>query len=374
VGPFYEKKEKMLSYYTRIFRSVEIDSTFYRYPTKEQIYGYNRTVPGDFVFAAKLPRILTHDKLLDQNLGVQQDLSRFLELMAPLQNSGKLGAILIQLPPSFTYESNLDNFTAFIEILPKEYDFAVEFRDSSWLRNDIWKLLSDHNVAYTIVDEPRVPSEVYVTADFSYIRWHGHGKNPWYNYRYTHEELEKWIPTIRSLGERVHTVYGYFNNHYHGYAPENCIEVLGMLEMTKPEQIQVKEKIVKYNSGKLSNIFTKTLEDYSVSPEKIDIENLVLELTDKGRLERSIAIKEEELKIGEVTEERVLADIRGYIIQIDIINRIIVHNCDDWKKSLDEKRLCKHLCKLFLSLQKEKSIQILRDIIDKKGIWKFQYV
>ena len=114
VGPFYDKEEKMLSYYTKIFRSVEIDSTFYRYPTKEQVYEYGHTVPGDFVFAAKLPKILTHDKHLNQNLGVQQDLSRFLELMEPLQSSGKLDAILIQLPPSFTYERNKDNFAGFV--------------------------------------------------------------------------------------------------------------------------------------------------------------------------------------------------------------------------------------------------------------------
>ena len=146
-----------------------------------------------------------------------------------------------------------------------------------------------------------------------------------------------------------------------------------MLELAIPEQLQVREKIIKYNSGKLSKVLTKTLEDYSVGPEKIDIKNLILELTDEGRLERSITIKEEELKIEEATEERVLAAIREYTIQIDIINRVIVHNCDDWKKSLDEKRLCKHLCKLFLSLQKENSIKILTDIIDKKRIWKFQY-
>ena len=112
-------------------------------------------------------------------------------------------------------------------MLPKEYDFAVEFRDSSWLRNDIWKLLKNHNVAYTIVDEPLLLPEVHITADFSYIRWHGHGKKPWYNYRYTNEELEKWIPTIRSLNERVRTVYGYFNNHYHGYAPGTVLKSWG---------------------------------------------------------------------------------------------------------------------------------------------------
>ena len=88
IGPFYEKKEKMLSYYTRFFRTVEINSTFYSYPTKSQIYGYYRTSPKEFVFSAKLPKILTHDKLLDPNLNIKKDLYSFLELLEPLKILG----------------------------------------------------------------------------------------------------------------------------------------------------------------------------------------------------------------------------------------------------------------------------------------------
>ena len=234
------------------------------------------------------------------------------------------------------------------------------------------KLLNDHNVAYTIVDEPLLPPEVHITADFSYIRWHGLGKNPWYNYRYTDKELEKWIPAIRNISVRVHTLYGYFNNHYHGYAPENCIEVLGMLELAMPEQVQVREKIIKFNTSKISTTSTKTLGAFSVDSEKVDVKNLILELTDEGRLERSRTINEEELYIEKATDEHVLATIREYTVEIDIINKVIAHNCDDWKKGLDNKRLCKHLCKLFLSLPREQSVQILTDIIDKKRNWKFQ--
>ena len=372
VGPFYDKKDKMLSYYSRIFKSVEIDSTFYRYPTKEQVYGYNRTVSEDFVFAAKLPKLLTHDKLLNPSLGVKEDLSRFLGLMEPLQNFGKLGAILIQLPPSFSYEKDHDNFSSFVEMLPQGYDFAVEFRDNSWLRNDIWKLLRAHNVAYTIVDEPLLPPEIHITADFSYIRWHGRGKNPWYNYCYNTEELEKWVPIVDRVSDSTQTVYGYFNNHYHGYAPENCIEILGMLQLALPEQARIKEKIAQYNLQKKQVVYEKKLEEFSLDT-KIDVRNLILELTDKGRLERSSTIKDEELSVVELTDERVFATIREYVIEINKINRIIVHNCDDWKKGLGNMRLCKHLCRLFLSLPKEQSVTLLADIIDRKRPWKFQY-
>ncbi|MGD0330676.1 MAG: DUF72 domain-containing protein [Nitrososphaeria archaeon] len=372
IGPFYEKKEKMLTYYSRLFRSVEIDSTFYRYPTKEQIYGYDRTVSGDFIFTAKLPKVLTHEKLLDKKLGIEQDLTRFLELMEPLQSSGKLGAILVQLPPSFTYESNLFNFKDFIEILPKGYDFAVEFRDPSWLRDDIWKLLKDHNVAYTIVDEPLVPPEVHITADFSYIRWHGRGKKPWYNFVYTNEELERWIPNIKDVSERVHTLYGYFNNHYHGYAPENCIDVLGMLEMATPEQLRIKEKIVKYNAGNHPAESVETLEDFSINSSKLTVETLLLQLTDYVRVERARTMKNEELSFKEEKDDTIIANIRGYSISINTSANVILHDCEDWKKGLNDKRLCKHVIKFFLMLPKERSIQILTNIINNKNQWEFK--
>jgi len=62
VGPFYEKAAKMFSYYARFFNTAEINSTFYRYPSKATILGLNRTSPRDFVFSAKLPKLITQNK------------------------------------------------------------------------------------------------------------------------------------------------------------------------------------------------------------------------------------------------------------------------------------------------------------------------
>ena len=62
VGPFYETKGRMLTYYTKLFRIVEINSAFYSYPTRAQIYGYYRTSPKGFIFSAKMPKLITHQK------------------------------------------------------------------------------------------------------------------------------------------------------------------------------------------------------------------------------------------------------------------------------------------------------------------------
>lgn len=373
VGPFYDKSERMFSYYSNFFKTVEIDSTFYRYPTKSQIYGYFRTSPKDFIFSAKLPKILTHEKKLSLELTVKNDLFRFLELMEPLYRAGKLGAILIQLPPSFVYKRDHENLAGFLEALPTGYEFAVEFRDRSWLRDDVWKLLSDHNVAYTVVDEPLLPSEVHITADFSYIRWHGRGSRPWYDYHYSREELQVWIPEIQQIDDKVRKVYGYFNNHYHGYAPENCIEILEMLNQALPEQSRIKEKIIQHNLQKRPLAYDRKLEEFGLGLSDLDVRDLLLKMTDEARIERGSEIPNEEVSIEESTDEHISATIREYTIDIDLDGKAVVHNCDDWKKGLSTKRICKHLCKLFLAMPKEESTRILKSIIEEKENWTLKY-
>ena len=106
-----------------------------------------------FIFSAKLPRLITHEKRLDPEQKVKSDLIRFLELLEPLSSTNKLGCILIQLPPSFTYDRDLENLKAFLEMIPEGYDFAAEFRDYSWMRNETWKVLEKNNIAYFIIKD-----------------------------------------------------------------------------------------------------------------------------------------------------------------------------------------------------------------------------
>jgi hypothetical protein len=223
------------------------------------------------------------------------------------------------------------------------------------------------------VDEPLLPPEVHITADFAYIRWHGRGLHPWYNYHYSSGELEGWVPRIRTLSDKVDKIYGYFNNHYHGYAPENCIEILGMLGLALPEQEKIKERIRQRNLQKRPFIQEKPLDEYVVSSSKPSITELLLELTDQGRFDRGSEIKDEEIILDEITDKHIISTIREYTVKVDLSERIISHNCDDWKKGVGIKRLCKHLCKLFLILQEEQSLQILEDLVNEKGKWNFEY-
>jgi uncharacterized protein YecE (DUF72 family) len=273
VGPFYPEDKKMFSHYAKFFNTAEINSTFYNYPSKASIFGLDRASPGNFVFSAKLPRLITHKKRLNPELLVKNDLNRFLELLDPFHARGKLGCILIQLPPSFEYERDQENFKAFLEMLPKDYEFVAEFRNHSWLRDETWSLLRRHGVAYCVVDEPLLPPEIQVTANFAYFRWHGRGLRTWYDYHYSEEELRNWVPKVERVRGKVDKVYGYFNNHFHGYAVENCMEILEMLGASKPEQLKAKDKIIQYNAEKKSVTREKTLDEFGFDTSRTTVGN-----------------------------------------------------------------------------------------------------
>lgn len=369
IGPFYTKEEKsMLRAYSKAFKTVEIDSTFYRYPSKGNVMGWVKYSPEGFIYTAKLPKLITHEKKLSLSEGIEQDLQKFTELMEPLYLSGKLGCILIQLPPKFDYKPK--ELEDFFKILPTQIRFAVEFRDLSWMREETWALLEKYRVAYTIVDEPLLPPEIHVTSNIAYFRWHGYGTRPWYNYRYRAEQLEPWIPKVKDVAEKAEKVYGYFNNHYHGYAVENCLQVLEMLGVMTPEQKQAKTKIE--NHFKTTTRTREVKLEAFVQPVEPKFETLLLYFMDTERLERAQRIKDSELTIQQETDDQIRANVREYHIVIDLQNCTILHDCADWSKMLPNKRLCKHLGKLLISLNKEKATNILKQIYANKESWQFK--
>lgn len=160
--------------------------------------------------------------------------------------------------------------------------------------------MNENRVAYTMLEEPLLPPEIQLTADFAYIRWHRRGVRPWYNYHYSKRELEEWVPRVKKVSKKVEKVYGYFNNHYHGYAAENCIEILEMLNTSKPEQTRIKEKIIRYNAKKRPLVYGRKLEEYLIPVSELGVEDLLLKMTDKARLNRAKKIKDEELTIEKI--------------------------------------------------------------------------
>lgn len=251
-GNFYEKRtgQSKLRAYSRVFKTAEIDSTFYRNPSKGTVMGWLKYSPSDFVFTAKLPKTITHDNMLGLKKDVKANLDVFLDLMRPLQLGGKLACLLIQLPPKYSY--NPENLEGFFKLLDPMFRYAVEFRNVTWLLpyTVTFKLLEQYRIAYTIVDEPLLPPEVHATTDFAYFRWHGKGEDIWFDYRYSEKELDAWIPKVLETSNKVKKVYGYFNNHYHGYAPENCLQLIEKLGLTTEGQKKASGK----NTAKQSQL------------------------------------------------------------------------------------------------------------------------
>jgi uncharacterized protein YecE (DUF72 family) len=369
IGPLYTKMDKsMLRAYSNVFRTVEIDSTFYRYPTKGTVMGWARYSPEGFIFAAKLPGLITHEKKLDLAKGIEKDLETFIELMEPLSLGGKLGCVLIQLPPRFDYRpKQIENF---FELLPTHVRFAVEFRHPSWMRDDTFALLEKYKVAYTIVDEPLLPPEIHVTSNIAYFRWHGHGKGPWYDYKYSAEELQQWSPKLPEVAEKVEKVFGYFNNHYHGYAVENCLQIMQMMGIIEPKQIEAKNRVEKYRKQSVQLPFS-TLETFS-PPKKMDFNSLTRFLVSPERLKRAQQIADNEVRIIKETEDEIEATVRDYHIIVDTKNKNLVHDCADWGKIMSTKRLCKHIAKLLSMIDQQKATDVLRSIYEKEESWNFE--
>ncbi len=217
VGKFYSpdiEKREWFSHYAKVFDTVEVNSSFYRLPFAAVVKSWERKAPHGFRFTLKMWRRVTHFKKLKD---VADDLSMFFERIEPLRKN--LGAILYQLPPSLKLDLPL--LEEFLQILPKDLDQAVEFRNESWLTAKTFSLLSKYNKAYCIVSMPKLPEICETTAGFSYVRFHG--KEGLYESFYSDDELRQWARRIRGFSTRkVKRVYVYFNNDYDAYAVANA--------------------------------------------------------------------------------------------------------------------------------------------------------
>jgi uncharacterized protein YecE (DUF72 family) len=368
VGPFYERKKGMLTAYTKVFDTTEVNSTFYRYPTPRMVEGWYRNAPPGFLYALKLPRVITHDKWLDFDKGVEDDTARFIDLIRPLAE--KLGPILIQLRPKFNYDDHVEALEQYLDSVPKNYEWAVEFRHLSWMRNETYEILEKRNAAYTIVDEPLLPPEIRVTADFAYIRWHGHGANPWYNYDYSPSELDSWIPKVEETTGKARKTYGFFNNHFSANAVKNAVEILEMLDRATPEQKGALDKIMAHRQKAMMQPQGMTLTAYA-SQEELSVADHLLHFTNAPRLTRAEQIGDDELDVTFNSGDRVEAGIRRYSIEIDRTSKTVTHNCADWRKGAERKRMCKHVAKLLLSLPEGQAQELLTEIwVDRDG-WRF---
>ncbi len=231
-GAFYPdgvKGPERLSFYATQFDTVEINASFYRFPTQNMIDAWNRRLERGFHLVVKGHRRITHlSKLVDCG----ETLEGFLERVHALR---RLRVILWQLPPSLRMDT--ERLGAFLDDLERQsrragltrqrLRHAVEFRHESWWAEDVARLLARCGVSFVAVSHPRLPAEILPTADFVYLRFHGLGRQL-YDYDYSDDELRQWVDRLRPhLDKR--TLYAFFNNDWHANAPRNAISFRNLL-------------------------------------------------------------------------------------------------------------------------------------------------
>ncbi len=156
----------MLEYYVRHFDTLELNNSFYRLPTIEAFESWHDATPADFVFAVKASRFITHNKKLKDPENALDN------ILARAEHLGKkLGPVLFQLPPR--WKINVARLEALLEVLPREHRYAFEFRETSWMTAEVYRLLRRFNAAFCIYELAGYHSPCQVTADFAYVRLHG---------------------------------------------------------------------------------------------------------------------------------------------------------------------------------------------------------
>jgi len=229
VGPFYPagtKRSDYLEEYALRLPIVEIDSTFYGVPRATTVQGWRERTPEHFQFAAKFPKLITHEKKLDH---AQGDAEAFIGVMQALGD--KLAVLILQFAYDFTpaYFDRLDDF---LGALPEGPRYAVEVRNRAWLTAKLVVMLSNRNAALVLQDLHYMPKLDWLTADFTVIRWLGRRKDI---ERFDRiqidrtQELEVWAERVQRFLEDGVDIYGFFNNHYAGFSPGSLYQFAAML-------------------------------------------------------------------------------------------------------------------------------------------------
>jgi uncharacterized protein YecE (DUF72 family) len=165
---FYPAKlaaAKFLRYYASRLNSVELNYTFRRWVTKKLLAGWIAATPAEFKFAVKANQSITHIKRLRD---VAQTMSDFVASLEPLAAEGKLGPVLIQLPPYL--KCDLALLDDFLGALPRETRTAMEFRHLSWFSDDVYERLGRANVAVCEAESDKLVTPEIATANFRYFR------------------------------------------------------------------------------------------------------------------------------------------------------------------------------------------------------------
>ena len=230
-------------YLARYFRTIEINTSFYRplRPQLGQVWARKLHDHKDFQFTAKLYRGFTHEGRLDR-----AEVRQYCEGLEPLVDVGKLGCVLMQFPWSFRMTPENLRWVLRLSSAFRQYPLAAEMRHASWNTHETLHAFEDHGIAFCNIDQPQMngclPPTAHVTSEIGYVRLHGRNYQEWFNfedrndgtpavaarydYLYTQDQLTKWAARIGDISSKTKTTYVVTNNHFRGQAVVNALEIL----------------------------------------------------------------------------------------------------------------------------------------------------
>jgi len=231
-----------LALVAKYFDVVEINSSFYYPPRPETARTWlERTAHNpNFIFTAKLHKVFTHKRERLKN----EDEGAFRDGIDPLQEAGKLGALLIQFPWSFKNDREARVYLEELAGRFQDYPLVIELRHESWNNPRVLQTLEDLNVGLCDIDQPQFANSIKpsaeVTSSIGYVRLHGRNYQNWfreeanvlerYDYLYATDELEPWVERIKQVAEKAKQTFVITNNHARGQSLVNAFEILAQLE------------------------------------------------------------------------------------------------------------------------------------------------
>ncbi|HZE99800.1 MAG TPA: DUF72 domain-containing protein [Planctomycetota bacterium] len=225
------KPGEFLSQCARRFDTVEIDATWYRTPSESLVRKWDRDTPEGFVFSAKVPSVITHEKRL---VGCEAELTEFLRVMDLL--GPKRGPLVFQFPYDFKPDQ-FDVLERFLQKLPTGFRFALEVRHQGWLTERFYDLLRNRGIALVLLDLVWMPKLELRTTNWTYLRFIGDRKKietqtlTWEKIIVDRaREMAEWGPRVQKFLDEGILTWAYFNNHYAGHAPGSVDLFLRELE------------------------------------------------------------------------------------------------------------------------------------------------
>lgn len=211
-----------LAHYVQHYDTVEINSTFYRWPSAAVFRSWARRTPPTFRISLKAPRALTHAARL------YAPEARLARIQANVSLFGdKRGVLLVQLPPNL--DADYPRLAYFLEQLPPWLQVTIEFRHPSWHTEATFALLERYGVAYCVMSGAHLPCILRATAPFVYVRLHGPDRQRLYAGSYPDTDLHWWAERVCEWERMGREVFVYFNNDGDGNAVRNAWTFRGMI-------------------------------------------------------------------------------------------------------------------------------------------------